>query len=75
VTFGKLADPIACPGAYDLTLYCDHENDEHPRRDYHVQIIGETASECRRIARKQGWKLHADNYATCPRCIARAKRG
>lgn len=74
MTFHKIDNPLPYPSTYTVDLYCDHENDEHGFRAFPYQIIGETSGECRKAARKLGWKLHGDGTATCPKCVARAKR-
>jgi hypothetical protein len=63
--------PEYCPGTYDLDLYCKYENpdhrwDEFPWNVCEFQTYGQSAA----WARSQGWILHRDNTATCPKCAA-----
>jgi hypothetical protein len=66
-------------GGYSLNLYCDAEN--HP--EYHKMTLeqrrnpdlepgefyGETASQCRKQARKAGWRINlVEQTVICPFC-------
>lgn len=64
-------------GCYTLHLYCDRGEECWRRRpenrevrDRPDEIIGETASECRKKARKRGWKLKGAyrDGDVCPEC-------
>lgn len=74
--FRKVATPEWCPGSYDLHLYCDHENPDHSFQEFpHVYGEGfETGGQARAEARRDGWKLHSDGTATCPKCMATLRK-
>lgn len=67
-------------GCYSLDLYCDNEG-AHPHNyrngnnledgQFPSQYTAETASSCRRQARKVGWKLGKKDL--CPRCAKNLK--
>jgi len=68
-------------GCYTLDLYCDNEDEEltlpgkahvqgHPGfyKYFAWQFIGETAAQCRRVARRTGWTWKLDGQVLCPIC-------
>lgn len=72
----RVADPMICPGSYEMDLYCDHYagcyDEVHGYRPFPHQYHGETRGDVARQARRRGWVLHKDGTATCPKC---SKRG
>lgn len=61
-------------GCYTLHLYCDTKLAAHRNVPFPGEYCGETASECRQLARKVGWKLDlAKGTATCPNCVRAQK--
>jgi hypothetical protein len=68
------AEPEVCPGSYDLHLYCRYENEAHAFDEFPWQIgTHQTYAEAARWARDQGWVLHRDGTATCPKCAKAAR--
>jgi hypothetical protein len=64
-------------GCYDLNLYCDEPGHKpRPAQDgADAEYCAETGGECRRDARKAGWKLQMRNSrAICPTCAKQMKR-
>lgn len=59
-------------GGYTLDLYCDNPDCEHkPHRGPAAEYTHELGSVCRRLAKKDGWKLnHRQGIATCPHCAS-----
>lgn len=60
---------IPISSGYSIDLYCwiCHNTDE-------VSMDGPTSYyTCRAKARKRGWILHKDGYATCPNCNTKKK--
>jgi hypothetical protein len=56
-------------GKYTLHLYCDQDNPQHALDEFPHEIVGNTASQTRKYARKRGWKLDLENgHAICPKC-------
>lgn len=68
------ADPLPCPGSYDLHLYCKYENEDHEFQEF-PWTIGDfqTYGRAARWARSRGWILHRDGLATCPKCARALK--
>lgn len=64
----KHANPTPLAGCYDLHLYCDHENPDHGWDEFPHAYTDEFGSACRAEARRDGWVIHRDNTATCPKC-------
>lgn len=74
-------------GCYTLDLYCDNLEDESKHthgwyvvdpggagsKQFPLQYTGETGGECRRRARKHGWKLARSENGKdlCPRCTGK----
>lgn len=52
-------------GCYTLDLYCDERTDRGMDMKA-CQFTGETGGECRRQARKLGWRLEPDRHL-CPK--------
>lgn len=75
MTFRKLLEPNGCPECYELHAYCDHENDEHDFEEFPHIFTGRNQREVKAQARKNGWRFHHNGTATCPKCMARKKRG
>ena len=66
-----LPNPFCCPGSYDLHLYCRYENEAHSFEEFPWEIGDfQTYREAARWAKGQGWILHPDKTATCPKCAA-----
>lgn len=66
-----LAVPIAYAGCYSLHLYCDHDNPAHGWDEFpHEYDEFERGSQARSKARADGWIIHRDRTATCPKCAA-----
>jgi len=55
-------------GCYSLALYCQHHNDAHEYGEFPQEYIGELGTNCRAEARSDGWILHRNGKATCPKC-------
>lgn len=55
-------------GGYALDLYCKYVHPYGGQFEFPHQYTGELGSDCRRRARKAGWIIHRDGYATCPEC-------
>lgn len=64
---------MAIVGCYTLHLYCDAQiKPEGASQWYRCDMgeyVGETAAQCRRQARRAGWKL-GRTAAVCPTCAA-----
>lgn len=64
-------------GGYVLHLYCD--DPQHAERvgwqpQNHDEVIGEAGGECRRVARRRGWRLDLEHgTAVCPACTRAAR--
>lgn len=63
-------------GCYTLDLYCQHrEAKGHARLYGPDQFTAETGAECRRDARRRGWKLNMQTHeATCPKCMNHVRK-
>ena len=69
-------------GCYSLELYCDNWYDgaekkitcSAPWNSFPQVFLGETLGECRKQARKDGWRLWKDYPDLCPWCNGREKR-
>lgn len=58
-------------GCYSLDLYCDNEAGPHKYDEFPAVYTAQTGSKCRRLARKDGWKLDINGgKAACPRCVS-----
>ena len=55
-------------GGYTLDLYCDHKNKDHEYNEFPHTYYEQLGSLCRKNARRDGWILHKDGTATCPKC-------
>jgi len=73
-SFRKLEDPWTLAGCYSLHLYCDHENPEHQWDEFPHEYTHEQGSTCRKLARENGWVIHRDGTATCPKCSDRLNK-
>lgn len=51
-----------------LLLYCDRENPMHLYQEFPRQYTGKNGPDCRRLARRRGWKLKRNGEAICPKC-------
>lgn len=61
-------------GCYSLALYCDGPGCL-VRREGDGVFTAETGAECRREARKRGWRLNLRaGTALCPQCVKNGKR-
>lgn len=67
------AGAFPCPMGYSADLYCKWENDSHGFQEFPHSYMAETRGGCLKQARAQGWIIHRDNYATCPKCRAALK--
>lgn len=71
--FEKAPQPNTCPGGYSLDLYCDRINPAHRYDDFPWGVVQfQTYGQSAAWARRQGWVLHRDGTATCPKCSGRA---
>lgn len=69
-----MSEPLQYAGAYDLHLYCDQKLGFPHDQDSRDEFVGETFSECVKLAKAKGWKIHhKTRTATCPDC-AKIKR-
>lgn len=65
-------------GCYSLDLYCAnhaadcvsiHEQSVHKWAEFPITFCGYTGGECRRQARKVGWRIYLrEQVAFCPKC-------
>jgi len=63
-------------GCYTLDMYCDKKTDSfsaapdtvHDWDEFPHQIMAESGSACRTLARKRGWIIKRDGGAICPKC-------
>jgi hypothetical protein len=68
--------PNTCPGGYSLHLYCKYENPDHTFSEFpHEYEDGATFAQAAGHAKKDGWLIHRNGLATCPKCAARLRRG
>lgn len=62
-------------GCYTINLYCDNDW-AHPcepdQKTPSAEYVGETGAECRKQAKRDGWKFHRDGCHTCPECVTAA---
>jgi hypothetical protein len=74
-------------GAYTLDLYCDlritvediaggfDKNPNHGHREFPHQFVGDTYGECKKQAKKNGWKVGRwGEQDLCPKCAKAKKR-
>lgn len=66
-------NPLSYAGCYSLDLYCKYENPDHNWDEFPHKFVDELGTACRKRAKAHGWKIHADNTATCPKCNKRLK--
>lgn len=62
-------------GCYFLHLYCDAKNPKHRFGEFPHEYTDELGSVCRKMARKDGWKINKDGTALCPKCSKRPRAG
>lgn len=55
-------------GCYSLHLYCREENVEHEYNEFPHEYVGYDRGEALKKARNNGWILHRNGEATCPKC-------
>jgi hypothetical protein len=76
-TLKRVENPISCPEGYSMDLYCDRWDGSfdtvHGYAPFPVQYHGDTRGECAREARRDGWILHTDYTATCPKCSGKRR--
>ena len=65
------ANPVA--SGYSLDAYCKWSNPYHSFQEFPHSFYGNTKADCKKQARRRGWQLHHDGYATCPKCAAKPK--
>jgi len=53
---------------YTLHLYCKYLNADHEFDEFPHEYFGHYGPEVFRGARQQGWIIHRDRTATCPKC-------
>ena len=58
----------AFAGCYSLHLYCKYLNSRHEFDEFPHEYTAEHGGECRKKARADGWIIHRDGLATCPKC-------
>jgi len=60
-------------GCYVLHIYCDDPGHTRWRDGFpEWEYAGETRAECRRQAKRNGWKYRKDGTTICPACARRA---
>lgn len=62
----RLTDPLPYAGCYTLDLYCKYKHP--PGISGFAQYTSEKGSDAKSDARADGWVIHDDRTATCPRC-------
>ncbi len=73
--FERVPQPLAYAGCYSLHLYCDRHNFDHGWDEFpHQYDSYEKGTEARSAARRDGWVIHKDRTATCPKCSSRPTR-
>lgn len=55
---------------YTLDIYCDAKNAAHGRQEFPHQFTGRTYTDCKRQAKRRGWRFRRDDRQLCPRCNA-----
>lgn len=55
--------------SYAMDLYCDIDNPQHLYNEFPHSFTGETNAECKKQARKRGWKFKKDGTVVCPKCV------
>jgi hypothetical protein len=65
-------------GGYTLDLYCENYLDQgldglHEFNEFPKQYVNELGITCRKRAKKDGWVLHRDGRAYCPKCVKAGK--
>lgn len=60
-------------GCYSMDLYCDNDHKtDGTAREYQLakpgQYTGHTEADCKRDARKEGWKFKRNGKVYCPAC-------
>ena len=58
---------------YSMHLYCDNNVSErsdgiHEFREFPHMYTGRTNAECKRDAKRDGWKFRKDGIRICPKC-------
>lgn len=67
--------PMLCPSGYQFDAYCKYENPDHGFQEFpQTPENCDTRHEAVTALRNQGWRIHNDGTATCPKCMARLKR-
>ena len=66
--------PNTYASGYTLDLYCKYENEEHSFQEFPHQYLGENWADVSRQARKEGWVIHRNVTATCPKCVKHLKK-
>ena len=67
----EVLEPNYLAGGYTLHLYCKYENDKHDWNEFPHEYVEDSKNckaICFRYARKDGWIIHRDSSATCPKC-------
>lgn len=62
--------PKKIDAAYKADFYCKYENRAHVEDEFPVHVEGESWGDAIRQVRAQGWIVHRDHTATCPKCVA-----
>lgn len=72
MTITPIADPLPCSSGYTIDAYCRYEN---PKHEYHTDrprgsetFFGNNERAARAEARRAGWLIGKDWFATCPLC-------
>ena len=68
-----LPHPNAYASGYLLHLYCKWLNAAHVYDEFPHEYTGEYGPDVFREARQQGWIIHRDRTATCPKCAKEVK--
>ena len=69
----KMSEPNQYAACYTLDLYCDHYNKAHNFDEFPHQYYLETFGECATEARRDGWMIHRNRTATCPKCSGKIR--
>ena len=66
-------------GCYTLDLYCDmaesviYPDKVHEYGEFPKTYTAEFGSECRKMARKDGWIIRRDGTVICPKCSKKVR--
>ncbi len=67
----RRADALPIVEGWAMDLYCQYSLDiRHDMTTHGVSYGGNDRADARRQAKADGWILHRNGFATCPRCAA-----